>query len=343
MYCAQNHLKFLRFFMSVVRLLTPISAAPMSEVRLPLLLPMLSSGISMEMHAMPVRPSRFSMPGLHCSRATQAAMRLSKQAGAARSFPQRLRSSVTPLLAGLRAAISRFENRLRNVSLPEIINGDARTNGNGELAMIDASFALSVFLDDQVSFNKAVAMWRARVPVYFYLTSDGLLPHPPPGAGPLTNAQIINYWQGQSTFVNGLSQETCRDFMHTQYGFSAPMNGAEIAWNQGVDLYGAEASRITAAMEFHAGYLLGKPVPSWFCHGRLKLSFYPTWEIAFNHYHNVLKMALPLSQQLILTHLRSTGVVVNKAKIGQVLRSRVVNQREEWSTQSLSFEKALPI
>ncbi|MBV9713088.1 MAG: alginate lyase family protein [Ktedonobacteraceae bacterium] len=206
------------------------------------------------------------------------------------------------------AGVSRFESMLRNVYLPEIINGDARTNGNWELAMIDASLAISVFLDDKVSFNKAVAMWRARVPAYFYLASDGSLPHPPPGAGSMSNAQIINYWQGQSTFVNGLSQETCRDFMHTQFGFAATINGAEIAWNQGVDLYGAEATRITAAMEFHAGYLLGKPVPSWLCHGRLNLSFYPTWEIAFNHYHNMLKMALPLSQQLILKHLRSTGV-----------------------------------
>src|SRR6266516_198605 len=35
-------------------------------------------------------------------------------------------------------------------------------------------------------------------------------------------------------------------------------------------------------------------------------------------------------------------VVVNKAKSGQILRRRVINQREECSTQSLSFEKPLP-
>jgi len=36
-------------------------------------------------------------------------------------------------------------------------------------------------------------------------------------------------------------------------------------------------------------------------------------------------------------------VLVNKAKSGQVLRSRVINQREEWSPVHLSLGKALSI
>jgi hypothetical protein len=123
----------------------------------------------------------------------------------------------------------------------------------------------------------------------------------------MTKDQIIKYWQGQSTFVNGLAQETCRDFGHTQFGLASAINGAEIAWNQGIDLYKEEATRLTASMEFHAGYILGKPVPSWLCQGKPKISSYPTWEIAYNHYHNVSKLALPESEQLIQARLRPTG------------------------------------
>ncbi|HLZ59913.1 MAG TPA: alginate lyase family protein [Ktedonosporobacter sp.] len=207
------------------------------------------------------------------------------------------------------AGITRFEEMLRNVYLPEVINGNARSNGNWELTMINASLAIAVFLDDHASFAKALSMWRARVPAYFYLTSDGPLPHPPPGAGPMTKEQIISYWQGQSTFVDGLSQETCRDLTHTQYGIATAINGAEIAWHQGVDLYSEEATRLTKAMEFHASYVLGKAAPSWLCKGTLsRTAPFPTWEIGYNHYHNVSKMALPFTQQLIQTKLRPTGV-----------------------------------
>jgi hypothetical protein len=206
------------------------------------------------------------------------------------------------------ASINRFQSMLGNVYLPEVIKGEPLKNGNWELTTINASLAISVFLDDRASFNKAIAMWRARVPAYFYLTSDGPLPHTPPGSKPMTKDELIKYWQGQSTFVDGLAQETCRDFTHTQYGLASAINGAEIASNQGIDLYREEATRLTAAMEFHADYLLGKPVPSWLCNGKLSLKPFPAWEIAYNHYHNTMGIALPLSLQLIQTQLRPTGV-----------------------------------
>jgi hypothetical protein len=206
------------------------------------------------------------------------------------------------------ASVSRFQSMLSKVYLPEVIKGLPLKNGNWELTTINASLAISVFLDDRASFNKAIAMWRARVPAYFYLTSDGPLPHTPPGSKPMTRDELINYWQGQSTFVDGLAQETCRDFTHTQYGLASAINGAEIASNQGIDLYGEEATRLTAAMEFHAAYLQGKSVPSWLCNGKLALKAFPSWEIAYNHYHNVMGKALPQSQKLIETQLRPTGV-----------------------------------
>ncbi|GAA3211287.1 hypothetical protein GCM10020216_015780 [Nonomuraea helvata] len=111
---------------------------------------------------------------------------------------------------------------LRNVYLPEVVNGSLRTNGNWELTMMDAAIGIAVFLEDRAAFDKAVSTFRARVPAYIYLTGDGAFPKGPAGSGIDTRAEVVDYWQGQDTFVDGLSQETCRDFTHTGYGRVRP-------------------------------------------------------------------------------------------------------------------------
>ena len=205
------------------------------------------------------------------------------------------------------ADIERFSDALRHAYLPYIEEGRADYNGNWELSMIEAMVSIGVFLDDEALFHKGIEMWRKRVPAYFYLSRDGQLPLPPPLGMKSTKEALIKYWYDQSTFVDGLSQETCRDFGHTQYGLAAMINAAETARQQGVDLYGEEAERITKAMEFHASYILGKPVPAWLGGGKLKLSAGPTWEIAYNHFHNRLGMPLPQTERVILTRVRPTG------------------------------------
>jgi hypothetical protein len=173
--------------------------------------------------------------------------------------------------------------------------------------MIEAMISAGVFLDDEALFQKGVAMWRKRVPAYFYLTKDGDLPHTPPSGTKVNKEALIKLWYDQSTFVDGLAQETCRDFGHTQYGLAAMVNAAETARQQGVDLYGEEAERITKAMEFHAAYILGKPIPDWLGGGKLKLSTLPTWEIAYNEFHDRLGMSLPQTEQLIAKKVRPAG------------------------------------
>jgi hypothetical protein len=205
------------------------------------------------------------------------------------------------------AEIERFGQMLRKAYLPYIEEGRPGFNGNWELSMIEAMTAIGVFLDDEALFNKALSMWRQRVPAYFYLTKDGELPVPPPLGNKDTKEALIKYWYNQDTFVDGLAQETCRDFGHTFYGLAAMVNAAETARQQGIDLYGEEAPRITAAMEFHAAFILGKPVPPWLGGGRLRISSGSTWEIAFNHFHNRLGMDLPQTEQVILKRARPTG------------------------------------
>lgn len=205
------------------------------------------------------------------------------------------------------AEIERFSQMLRKAYLPYIEEGRPGYNGNWELSMIEAMTAIGVFLDDEPVFQKGLSMWRKRVPAYFYLTQDGELPVPPPLGNKEAKADLIKYWHGQTKFVDGLAQETCRDFGHTFYGLAAMVNAAETARQQGIDLYGEEAQRITTAMEFHAALVLGQPVPPWLGRGRLNISVGSTWEIAYNHYHNRLGMELPQTEKVILTRARPTG------------------------------------
>jgi hypothetical protein len=204
------------------------------------------------------------------------------------------------------ADVSAFSTMLKDVYLASTSKGSGSTNGNWELVMIEASIEIAVFLDDHASFDRAVDMWRKRVPAYFYLKTDGPTPVPPPGGG---TKDIVAFWLGQTTFVDGLAQETCRDFTHTQYGIASTLAIAETALQQGVDLYQEQSARLRAMMEFHADYILGKPAPPWLCGGKLTLSVLPTWEIGYNHFHDRLGLDLPLSQKLIETKVRGDSGV----------------------------------
>ncbi|MBB5857877.1 alginate lyase family protein [Amycolatopsis umgeniensis] len=193
----------------------------------------------------------------------------------------------------------RFGTMLRTVYLPEVING-SHSNGNWELSMTEAAIGISVFLDDKASYDKAVAKFRTRVPAYLYLTSDGALPKTAPGSGLDTRDKIVKYWQGQTTFVNGLSQETCRDFTHTGYGLAAIANFAETTRIQGQDLYPEIADRLREGLGFHAKYQMGAAVPSWLCGGSLKLGLGPITEVGYNHLHTRLGNTMSNTEALTL-------------------------------------------
>ncbi|GAA4847180.1 alginate lyase family protein [Kitasatospora terrestris] len=193
--------------------------------------------------------------------------------------------------------VSRFGSMLRNVYLPEVVNG-SNSNGNWELSMTEATIGIAVFLDDRTVYDKAVARFRNRVPAYVYLASDGALPKTVPGSGLDTRAEIVGYWQGQSTFVDGLTQETCRDFTHTGYGLAAISHVAETSRIQGQDLYPEVADRLRHALGFQSKYQLGEAVPSWLCGGSLKLGLGPVTEVGFNALHNRLGYGMTNTQTL---------------------------------------------
>lgn len=196
------------------------------------------------------------------------------------------------------ADIARFQNMLRTQYLPSIIHGNCE-NGNKELAMCEALINIGVFNDDKEVFDLGVRMWRGRTPAYIYLKSDGPTPIEPPGCG-------LAIWGNKGftpTFVDGILQETARDSHHAWMAFASMVNAAETAYIQGVDLYAEQGKRIMAALEFQGQYLKPNNVP-W--PENLEFALNPTWEIAYNHFHNRLGYKLPLIEIVIPTN-RPTG------------------------------------
>jgi alginate lyase len=200
--------------------------------------------------------------------------------------------------------VDRFREMMRDVYLPVVRKGRATSNGNWELIMTEATMNIAVFLEDKGAFDKAVELWRRRVPAYIYLTSDGDYPKAATSAHN-TRAKIIHYWFDQETFVDGIAQETCRDLGHTQWGIAAALAAAETAYQQGIDLYGEQSLRLRKGMEFLHDYELGKPVPSWLCGGDLQLSSNPTAEIGFNHFRNRLGIQMPRTIEWVQQKVRT--------------------------------------
>ncbi|MGK5732112.1 alginate lyase family protein [Streptomyces sp. URMC 124] len=193
--------------------------------------------------------------------------------------------------------VRRFAGMLRTVYLPEVTAPVPDYNGNWDLVMTDAAIGISVFLDDRRGFNRAVRRFRARVPAYFYLRSDGPVPKRPPGSHITTPARVREYWFGQRRFVSGLGQETCRNFTHIGYSLAATAHIAETAWHQGLDLYGEVGNRMRAALTLHARYQLGARVPHWLCGGHVDPWMGPDTAVALNHFGTRRHIAMPQAQR----------------------------------------------
>ncbi|WP_202864605.1 alginate lyase family protein [Micromonospora endolithica] len=197
------------------------------------------------------------------------------------------------------ARSARAERMFRNVFLPQVTSSlKGYKAGNWGLIMLDAVVGISVFLDDRASFFQALDVWRLRMRAYVYVAADGPTPHVPPD-GAFTKQRLVEYWGGQTRLVDGMAQETCRDLLHTGWGLAAAAHVAETAWIQGVDLYAEARKRLIPALEFHADFEMGAPVPPWLCGGQLQTGLDPLPEIAYNHYRVRMGFDLPVTRELV--------------------------------------------
>jgi hypothetical protein len=196
------------------------------------------------------------------------------------------------------ADIARFQNMLTTQFLPQLIHGTCE-NGNKELTMAEALVNIGVFNDNRAVFDHGITMWRGRAPAYIYLKTDGPKPVEATGCG-------IGLWGNKGftpELVDGLLQETARDSQHANLALSAMVDVAETARQQGIDLYGEQGKRIVAALEFQAQYLAPNNTPA---PEKLEFNPHPTWEIAYNEFHDRLGMKLPKMAAVLLA-IRPTG------------------------------------
>lgn len=174
------------------------------------------------------------------------------------------------------AEIAQFEEMLKTVFYP-LISDHSNENGNWEASSINSMIAIGVFTNDAVIFQRGVDFFRG--------TGKGAV--------------------GVYIYESGECQEVCRDMGHTQMGLGELVDAAEIAWKQGVNLYGELPNpqtgipRLAEGLEFAARILNGDSVETT-C-GMMSKPNYgldPIWQKAWNHYGNRLDLDLPNIQRV---------------------------------------------
>lgn len=129
----------------------------------------------------------------------------------------------------------RCERSFMEAWLPTIEHYAYFANGNWETAALQTKMAIAVFCNDRELFEETV-----RYAVNG--AGNGSIPH------------MVVYPTGQC-------QETTRAQHYAQLGLGLLANAAEVAWNQGVDLYGWNDQRLLKGFEYSAKYGLGEKVP----------------------------------------------------------------------------------
>ncbi|WP_369173293.1 alginate lyase family protein [Streptomyces sp. R28] len=133
------------------------------------------------------------------------------------------------------ADIARCEQSFLNVWYPAISGYMLYANGNWDLTSIQSILAIGVFCEERTLFEDALRFVAA-------------------GAG---NGSV----RGRIVTDGGQGQESGRDQGHEQLAVGLMGDAAQVAWNQGVDLWGFDGHRILAAAEYAAEYNLGGDVP----------------------------------------------------------------------------------
>lgn len=153
-----------------------------------------------------------------------------------------------------------------------------------------SALAIGVLCDDRTKVNRAVE--------YFKHGS---------GNGSIGNATSVEHPGGLVQW-----QEVGRDQGHATLGIALLGSFCEMAWNQGVDLYGYDDNRVMKTSEYVARYNLGKDVP----YARYTWNYgqpggwvgsqtftaaspdgrgnaRPIWELLLNHYARRKGLAVP--------------------------------------------------
>ena len=163
--------------------------------------------------------------------------------------------------------MAQFNRMLLTVYYPLLKNFFPEANGNWDAAIIYTMMSIGIYAGDRAIFDRAVD---------HFLRGTG-------------NGGITKY-----VYPSGQCDENTRDMGHTQLGLGYFAKAAQVAWNQGADLWGAADNRLALGFEYTAKYMLGEDVPAF---GAISKSgrgrFSDIYEPVYQHYHFVkgLEMA----------------------------------------------------
>ncbi|WP_139955821.1 leucine-rich repeat protein [Flavicella sediminum] len=145
--------------------------------------------------------------------------------------------------------------------------GDAVRHGNQGLAGFRAVMAMGIFLDNEIMYDRALRYIQG----LSHRSDDIPYPAGPPQATTISNVgdyeDTYNYTVGNSIedfgynevmtnyiYENGQCQESSRDQQHTFFGIGNLCAMAEMAWNQGDDLYSHANDRLLLGLEYTTKY-----------------------------------------------------------------------------------------
>ena len=198
----------------------------------------------------------------------------------------------------------RFEEMIRNVLYPIIKDFKPSFNGNWDGAMIQSMLAMGVFLNDQDMFNRALK----------HCLNDP------------TNGALRYYFNDF-----GECQESGRDQGHAQMGLGFLGCACEVAWKQGVDLYGTSNNRLAMGCEYVCRYNLGNDVPYEPFQSIVGPNFNPEissksrghfssiYEKIYHHYHDVCGLDMPFTYQVILKQRPELDITDSHSPWGTLL------------------------
>lgn len=186
--------------------------------------------------------------------------------------------------------IARCKESFLRVWYPAISGYMLYANGNWDLTSVQSILAIGVFCEEPVLFEDALRFTAAGA-----------------GNGSVRNRIVTDAGQGQ---------ESGRDQGHEQLAVGLLADAAQVAWNQGVDLYAFDDNRLLKNVEYAARYNLGGDVPfvpdldrtgkyvkqSVSAVGRGNLP--PIYEMAYAHYAGVRGLDTPHTKAAVF---RGTG------------------------------------
>lgn len=199
------------------------------------------------------------------------------------------------------ADVAKFQAMFRTAFYPHLTEAST-WNGNVDLTQIDAMMSIAVFNEDEDLFQRGIARLAKRNAAYFHL-EDSTVP-PIDGDG----GNVEDFWSYPSKWVDGLTQETCRDNNHhAQYAMASAIHAAEVAWHQGVDVYTTHRARFTSTMELMAKQIATGSMQGVCPDDSTTKSRFATFEIGYNHYHNRMGIPLPNTLEVLTKEIRPKG------------------------------------